>query len=79
MVVNYYIKLFHERADKHNCILMSFLILVAEAFSKYLVKPITTVSTGYWRRFLLVKFSFVKIPGDIYKDYVQNNKYSSKT
>ena len=66
MVVNYYIKLFHERADKHNCILMSFLILVAETFSKYLVKPITTVSTGYRRSFLLVTFSFVKIPGDIY-------------
>ena len=30
MVASYYIKLFHTRADRHNGILMSFLLLVAE-------------------------------------------------
>ena len=30
MVVTYYIKLFHMKADRHNSILMSLLLLVAE-------------------------------------------------
>ena len=30
MVVTYYIKLFRTRADKHNGVLMSLLLLVAE-------------------------------------------------
>ena len=30
MVVTYYIKLFHMGADRHNSILMSLLVLVAE-------------------------------------------------
>ena len=34
MVVPYYIKLFHTRADRYNGILMSLLLLVAEAIIK---------------------------------------------
>ena len=34
MVVTYYIKLFQTGADRHNGILMSLLLLVAEAINK---------------------------------------------
>ena len=35
MVVTYYIKLFHTGADKHNGILMSLLLLVADTIKEY--------------------------------------------
>ena len=43
MVVTYYIKLFHTGADRHNGILMSLLLLVAETIIKsiYLFSGIT--------------------------------------
>ena len=39
MVITYYIKLFRTGADRHNCILMSFLLLVTETMKeKYLLR-----------------------------------------
>ena len=41
MVVTYYIKLFRTEADRHNCILMSPLFLVAETImNKLFRKPV---------------------------------------
>ena len=49
MVVTYYIKLFHAGADRHNGILMSLLLLVAETIKNiYLLlskaHPISVIS-----------------------------------
>ena len=38
MVVTYYIKLFQMGADKHNGVLMSLLVLVAETMMKNLLQ-----------------------------------------
>ena len=43
MVVTYYVKHFRTGANKHNCILMSLLFLVAEA------KDISTTEVTYER------------------------------
>ena len=55
MVVTYYIKLFRTEADRHNGILMSLLLLVAETISVKCSK--CTNSFGEW--FALSSFLFV--------------------
>ena len=40
MAVTYYIKLFRREADRHNGILMSLLLLVAEAQTRANVKKV---------------------------------------
>ena len=39
MVVTYYIKLFRTRADRHNGILMSLFLLIAETINKKTENP----------------------------------------
>ena len=59
MVVTYYIKLFWMGANRHNCILMSLLLLVAETI-KILHEKILNVIYLYWFHNILVENNFTK-------------------
>ena len=48
MVVTYYIKLFRTGADRHNGILMSRLILVAETIMKMKITHIRVTNLAYF-------------------------------
>ena len=66
MVVTYYIKLFHTGADRHNSILMSLLLLVAETITKYFTerKIVLKNLTQLWHA--SKNTNFKSIPGEHY-------------
>ena len=64
MVVTYYIKLFRTGADRHNSILMSLLLLVAETITKYFTerKIVLKNLTQLWHA--SKNTNFKSIPGE---------------
>ena len=56
MVVTYYIKLFRTGSDRHNGILMSLLLLVAETINTLIWKGMSNIY--YWEKLTFSKLQF---------------------
>ena len=74
MVVTYYIKLFRTGADRHNGILMSRLILVAETIMKMRMTHIRITNLAYFLTDTQNKEKYLL--NDLYEKF--RNKFSLK-